>query len=242
MNKSGIIYLASNINSNKKYVGQTFTTLTYRKNKHKSSAFKYDSQLKFHQALRKYGWNMFKWEVIEIDVELDLLDERETYWIEYHDSFNCGYNMTMGGCSSRGYHHTEETKEKLRNGAKGKSNLDHYIKRFGEIEGVIKYEIYMNTLKERKGKSRLQCFIEKHGDEEGKIKYDAFVQNLKDKKKGHKANNTLDYYISKLGEEKGKERYLIFSNKMKNKKDTNETKLLKSEVKKLYWKNKKGGT
>ena len=241
MNTHGIIYLATNINSNKKYVGQTFTTLSHRKNKHRSSAFNYDSQLKFHQALRKHGWNAFKWEIIETDVELDLLDERETYWVEYHDSFNNGYNMTVGGCSSRGYQHTEETKEKLRNAAKGKSNLDHYIKRFGEIEGINKYEIYINMLKERKGKTRLQGFIEKYGEEEGKIKYEAFVQNLKIKRKGCKPTNTLECFITKFGEEKGKEKYAEFSNKMKSKKDTNETKLLKSEAKKLYWKNKKGG-
>lgn len=244
--KTGIIYLASNNVSGKKYVGQTLTSLSSRRAKHHNSAFKYDSQLMFHQALRKHGKEAFTWDVIEDNIIVELLDDRETYWIERYDSFHHGYNMTLGGGSSRGYHHSDETKDKIRSKAKGKSNLDHYVNRYGEEEGKRKYEVYVSSLKERKGKSRLQCFVEKYGEEEGTKKHERFVQKMRDKKKGCKPSNTLEHFVELLGKEEGKKRYDEFVNKMKEKligkSRTIETKNKMKKSRARYFENKKGGT
>lgn len=236
----GIIYLVTNLINDKKYVGQTCVAFEYRKRKHLKHAFVYYSQSKFYEALRKYGQSNFKWIIIEEIDDLNLLNERETYWIEYYDSFNNGYNMTLGGDSVRGYHHTEESKQKIKDKMKGKNNLVHFINRYGEIDGTKIYQEYITKMKDRKGKKRLDLLIQKYGEIDGKIKYDHMINNIKAARKENGAVNTLDYFIKKYGDIEGKQKYLIFSNKMKNKKDTDLAKKKKSNAKMLYWQNKKG--
>lgn len=52
----------------------------------------------FHQALRKYGIENFTFEIIEeCPPVLEILNQREIYWIAYYDSYNNGYNATLGG-------------------------------------------------------------------------------------------------------------------------------------------------
>ena len=46
--------------------------------------------------MNKYGQNNFSIEVLE-ECSEDLIAERETYWIEYYQSFKNGYNATIGG-------------------------------------------------------------------------------------------------------------------------------------------------
>jgi Mor family transcriptional regulator len=66
----GIIYCAHCIPTGKKYIGKTLKCLERRKSSHKSAA-KYEKRnLKFYNAIKKYGWNSFIWGVIEeCDVE-----------------------------------------------------------------------------------------------------------------------------------------------------------------------------
>ena len=44
---------------------------------------------------------------------LDIINEREVYWIEFYDSLNSGYNLREGGNGIRGYKHTEEEIQKM---------------------------------------------------------------------------------------------------------------------------------
>ncbi len=85
------------------YIGQSIN-LEARQYAHKSSAFNeiakdYNSQ--FHQAIRKYGWENFDYEIIaELtpdEYTKDGLDALERYFIKYYDSFHNGYNATEGG-------------------------------------------------------------------------------------------------------------------------------------------------
>ncbi len=241
MQKTGIIYLVTNIINDKKYVGQTYTLFESRKRRHYRNAFEYNQPFTFYNALRKYNKENFKWEIIEKDIEISSLDEREIYWINFYDSHNNGYNMTDGGRTIRGYHHTEESKRKNGEKHKGKSNLNHYITRYGEIEGRKVYDDYINKMKDRKGKKRIDLLIEKYGEIEGRKKYELMVESIKLMRKNKGATNTLDYFIKQYGEIEGKCKYEIFSNKLKNRKDTEEARKLKSDRKKQYWKNKKGG-
>lgn len=98
----GIYKYTNNIN-HKVYIGQSIN-LEQRKSGHKSAAFNpnasdYNSQ--FHQAIRKYGWENFSYEVIaEISNEeysQKMLDDLEKYFIKYYDSYKNGYNATEGG-------------------------------------------------------------------------------------------------------------------------------------------------
>lgn len=55
--------------------------------------------LPVHIAIRKYGLKEENIEILEKFGEIDreLLQERERYWIKYYDTYNCGYNLTQGG-------------------------------------------------------------------------------------------------------------------------------------------------
>lgn len=100
----GSIYKITNKVNGKVYIGQTIYPKD-RFNQHISDSYKkerdsYNSH--FHQAIRKYGPENFIYEIIE-NVNDSELNERETYWIEYYDSFNNGYNSTLGGGGNRKY-------------------------------------------------------------------------------------------------------------------------------------------
>lgn len=109
----GVIYkFFNNINS-KVYIGQTLKE-SRRFWEHKNCK----GESYFHNAIKKYGFENFSYEVLE-RVDESLLDERETYWISYYDSTNKskGYNLESGG--NFGKHHSEETKQKLSKFHKG---------------------------------------------------------------------------------------------------------------------------
>lgn len=220
--KTGIIYCSTNIINNKKYIGQTIRDFNYRKSLHIKSAFQHNSNLKFHQALRKHGENSFIWEILEDNVLIENLNEREIYWVNHYNTLDKGYNMTAGGDTSLGYHHTPEMKKYLSDNAKGKSNKDHYIARYGEEEGLKKYEIYINKLKERKGKSRLSLMIEKHGEIEGTRMYNSMVENIRNKHRGKKLSEEHKKKIGDGG--RGKIMSEEFKQKQRNRKVSEETK------------------
>lgn len=117
-----IIYKATFPNG-KSYIGQTTQSLKARKKKHK---YDYNSKNNvFYRAIRKYGWENIIWEVIDTADKLDVLDEREIYWIKYYNTYihwkNAnGYNMTTGGHGVNNRWVSEETKQKLSIALKGK--------------------------------------------------------------------------------------------------------------------------
>ena len=94
---NGKIYKYTNLINKKVYIGQTKTTL---ENRHKKHLSQLSDNTYFHRALKKYGENNFKLELIEDNIPLSQLDNREKYWISYFDSFYTtgkGYNLTEGG-------------------------------------------------------------------------------------------------------------------------------------------------
>lgn len=71
------------------------------------------------KAFNKYGIENFEYIIIE-ECENCNMSEREKYWIKHYDSYNSGYNMTIGGEALFGENnpfygktHTIETKQKL---------------------------------------------------------------------------------------------------------------------------------
>ena len=123
----GIIYVAENTVNGKRYVGQTIRKFEYRQAQHKKDSERLD--FKFYRAIRKYGWDNFKWAVIVEGIEnIDSLNNLEKYWIKELDTFENGYNSTTGG---EGYAVSEETKKKLSESNKGEKN-PNYGKQFSE--------------------------------------------------------------------------------------------------------------
>ena len=104
----GIIYKYTSP-SNKCYIGQTLHE-NRRKAQHKRSAYNpTDSAywLPFHKAIRKYGWDSFKYEVLYTVISenfnkiRNILNEKEIYYIGLYKSFERGYNCTIGGASKK---------------------------------------------------------------------------------------------------------------------------------------------
>ena len=107
----GYIYIVRNDVNQKVYIGQTIRTIEIRWSQHKTDA-KNGSNLHFHQAIRKYGEEHFHISVIE-ECPNELLNEREKYWISFFDSYNNGYNSTLGGDGFQKYALTTEEVGKL---------------------------------------------------------------------------------------------------------------------------------
>ena len=92
------IYLITSPSS-KVYVGQA-TVLLQDKIRWYKKLEKYDNtDRKIANAIKKYGWDNMKFEVIEENFEWTKpqLNIREIYWIKHYNSINQGYNMTIGG-------------------------------------------------------------------------------------------------------------------------------------------------
>ena len=99
----GYIYKIENKLNGKVYIGQTVKTVEKRFNQHKNNSNKeYFSQIVLYKAFNKYGIENF--ECVELEeIDNELLDEREKYWIEYYDSYFDGYNSTLGGRATQLY-------------------------------------------------------------------------------------------------------------------------------------------
>jgi group I intron endonuclease len=98
------IYCYYNKINGKRYIGQA-VDLTRRKKDHKTRAFhifygnnEYDSAI--HRAFRKYGYENFEYSILE-ECQIQELNEREIYWIQYYNSKDQGYNCDDGGGTSK---------------------------------------------------------------------------------------------------------------------------------------------
>jgi group I intron endonuclease len=85
-----IIYQITNTVNHKIYIGKTKKTTEERFKRHYYAHTKSDTYL--YRAMRKYGFDNFKIEIIE-NVDSDL-DSREKFWIK---ELSPHYNMTEGG-------------------------------------------------------------------------------------------------------------------------------------------------
>jgi len=141
MEKTGIIYMATNKISGKSYIGQTIRALKKRIREHfydsniikKDGSFKHT--FKFANALRKYQEGDWKWKILLDDIPQKYLATKEEWSVAKHDTFHNGYNSTKGGedCPMR----YEESRRKLSESKMGTKRPDlsernKRVKYFGE--------------------------------------------------------------------------------------------------------------
>lgn len=170
-----IIYLFEFPNG-KFYVGRT-NDYEGRLATHKHQATK-KKRHQLYWAIRKYGWDNIKKSVIATAQTLEDLVALEYDYIVQYDSIRNGYNMTgntnVGGDNwegrrdseeyeefikrmtivnsegkMHGKNHSEGTRDVMKQKAKGRFSKDWFIERYGEAEGLDKYNERCLALKNR---------------------------------------------------------------------------------------------
>lgn len=112
-----VVYCYVNLINGKRYVGQTMQKLKTRHANHmyetKNSERKYGYYSHFHCAIRKYGLENFKLEIIHFAETLSELNYFEIFYIKYFNTTNrnLGYNTASGG--SNGWSCAGKTEEEL---------------------------------------------------------------------------------------------------------------------------------
>lgn len=93
----GKIYKIYNDINDKLYIGKTLSTIEERFKQHCHDKTKrvYEKR-PLYNAMNKYGDKYFHIELIE-ECDIELLAQRECYWIEYYNTYYNGYNATKGG-------------------------------------------------------------------------------------------------------------------------------------------------
>lgn len=93
-----LIYRFTNLINGKVYIGQTVKPLEKRLQLHRWSVRK-DSQQAIHCAIRKYGWESWRIEILYAAKTINELNAMETFFIVLHQSHRPenGYNRNLGG-------------------------------------------------------------------------------------------------------------------------------------------------
>lgn len=92
------IYKITNLLNGHSYIGQS-VNIEERWKDHKIAATnKNDNSYMYplYQAIRKYGIENFSFEILE-ECNYQLLNEKEIYYIQLYNTYNNGYNQTLGG-------------------------------------------------------------------------------------------------------------------------------------------------
>jgi len=125
--ETGLIYTIICKANKKRYIGQTVKNVATRWKEHLKESVRNESNRPLYNALKKYGQSMFNIRILEEDIPVSKLSEREVYWIQQFDTYNSGYNATTGG--ERSYTFREDVKEKISSSMRGLQRSDETIKR-----------------------------------------------------------------------------------------------------------------
>lgn len=91
------IYIITNIINNKQYIGQTIKSIKQRFEQHLRNSENSDiNRMPIHKAIKKYGKDNFKVELLE-RVPLEEANTKEKYYINKYNTYHDGYNATLGG-------------------------------------------------------------------------------------------------------------------------------------------------
>jgi group I intron endonuclease len=140
--------------SGKCYVGITTQDFQQRKLDHYTSARNKKRAGKFQKAIIKYS-NELIWEIIDTSANsLEKLCELEKYYIQKFNSYENGYNCTLGGEGNWGWKPSEEVRKKMSKWQKGKKLTDkHKLKlsaaKLGKKRGPRSEEHSENIAKAR---------------------------------------------------------------------------------------------
>ena len=114
------IYSITNTINDNVYVGKTIQTPHKRFVKHLYGAKRGDTTA-LHSAIRKHGAENFNINILEECSTLENLNIKEQEWIEKLNSYKNGYNETLGGEGTYGWHMPDEQKKLMSEKQKGKN-------------------------------------------------------------------------------------------------------------------------
>jgi group I intron endonuclease len=177
LSNMGVIYCLESPNG-KYYIGQTKRLIKKRIREHSIAK---GGCLALNNAIHKYGFNLFKIEIL-LEVNDELLDFYEVKFIDSYDSmYPNGYNIRSGGNTNS--KHCEESRERIR-----KSKLGDKNPNFG---------------KPRSENTKLSISEAKSGE-----KHHFYGKNLSESHKlklsaSHKSDITLEMYLVRVKERPG---------------------------------------
>lgn len=142
----GYIYKILNLKNNKVYIGQTIESNPMNRIKdHFANGTLKDPKNKnhkFYNAIRKYGKQNFKIEIICECYNQDDLNQTEIYFIvNYYESDKKGYNIRGGGSNGK---HSKSTKNKMKEKGLKRYNITN------KFTSSVKKFILANVSKGRK--------------------------------------------------------------------------------------------
>lgn len=174
--------------SGKCYIGRT-DNFDRRMAQHKHNAFTKKLKFALYNAIRKYGWDNMKREIIcEVDdvnaqkIEEELIIANNTVKKGYNSTYSGGGgNLWKGLYDTDEYiqfcqkmkkinsanhmhnkYHSETSKQLMRQKSEGRFTLDWFINKYGKEDGTVKYEERRTFLKNRSlKKDKLGRFIKK---------------------------------------------------------------------------------
>ena len=157
-----IVYMYTFPNG-KRYIGIT-SNERKRKSEHKHDHMNINCKkynYLFYRALRKYGWDNVKYEVLYRCDDYNLIKQLEIFYIKKYKTFQkdgYGYNCTLGGDGTLGYIYTDAHREKIRKTSTGRIKSEKVKKLISEkLSGknnprfIDDINAYLSTPKTRTG-------------------------------------------------------------------------------------------
>jgi group I intron endonuclease len=188
------------------------------------------------KAIKKYGRSNFKKEILEECNTIELLNEREIYWISKFDSMDqkIGYNILKGGLGCSGFKQSDESIIKIRknsNSEKFKNIMrsDEVKKKISEGQKNSELKKALHYSEEYREKMRISMTGKPQSPEKSK----KISDKLKGKAKSEEHKENLRIALTEGGKLLGE------NNPFYNKKHTEESRKKMTEGLKKYYNDRK---
>lgn len=175
-NKISGIYKITNMINGKSYIGQS-NDIKRRWKEHRSK-HSWKSNHVIYRAFKKYGFENFKFEIIE-ECDVKFLSEKEKYYIAEFDTYKNGYNETEGGEGISGFNHSEETKQKLSEMLSGENNPNYGIPMSEEQKklrsDMFKGRVFSEEHKQKLSEAKIGLYERGNHPKAKKVEYNGEV-------------------------------------------------------------------
>lgn len=194
-----VVYKVTNLINGKVYVGQT----------NGNNKYYLGSGSIILKAIKKYGRENFKKEILEECDTQQQLDDREIFWISFYKSNEIGYNIMEGG---NGGAHSEETKIKMSINHTGVKNNFYKKTHTNETKKILS-----EKMKDRlKNKENHPNYGKKFSEESKKKMSDKRKNKQTGKDNPMYGKSVYDVWLFKFGKEEADKKYEMFVEKMRN--------------------------